>query len=284
MTEPTEPTDPTEQDSKPLSRAKAVLASPWFKSVGLHLLILVSLLVSFNFSAKPLQFVQTETSMPSTTPEIVQATFIDSNVIAQKQREKAQAEAAAKQRRQEQLRQERAERARKKRIADEKKKKEAAEEQARQNRLEQERIKEQQIAERLEREAAEKQAQKEAEEKRQREFERELEEQLAQEQARMSKANQQRVMSELEKYRALIYSKINQNINLDGFSGQSCDVEIRLAPDGLVLQVKVISGDSALCRESESAIFRAGSLPMSKDPEVMSQMRTISLTVIPTET
>ncbi len=265
------------------SKMKALLASPWFKSAFLHSMILASLLVSFNFSAKPLKFVNNDMSAPSSQPQIVQATFIDSNVVAQKQREKAQAEAAAKQRQQEKLKQERDERARKKRIADEKKKREAEKreaekkEQERQNRLEQERIKEQQVAERLKQEAQ----QKAADEQMQRELQQELADQLAKEQQQMSQANRQRIMSEKDKYSALMNAKIQQYINFDGLGGQTCEVNIRLAPDGLILKFDIVSGDNAICLETDRALIRAGSLPMSKDPSVNAEMRNITLEIRP---
>ena len=89
-------------------------------------------------------------------------------------------------------------------------------------------------------------------------------------------------MTEVEKYKALIFSKVRQNLQTDGsFIGETCVVNVRLAPDGLVLQTKAITGKPALCRIAEAAILRAGTLPVSKDPEVMAQFRNFEIEVSP---
>lgn len=261
------------------NRVKNVLTSPAFKSVFLHVALLISLLVSFTFSAKPLMFVNNELSAPSPQVDIVKATFIDSNVIEQKKREKAQSEAAAKKRQQDIRRKEeqKKEQLRKKKAEDERKKREKAEkEQQKQDKLQQEQEKERAISQQRDKEAKEKDEQ----EKRQQALDKELTKQLEEEQALMSQANQKRVMTEVEKYKALIFSKVRQNLQTDGgFIGETCVVNVRLAPDGLVLQTKAIAGKAALCRIAEAAILRAGTLPVSKDPEVLAQFRNFEIEV-----
>lgn len=261
------------------NRFKTVVSSPVFKSLALHSAIIISLLVSFTFSAKPLMFVNSELSAPSPQVDIVKATFIDSNVIEQKKREKAQSEANAKKRQQDIRRKEerKQEDLRKKRADDARKKREASErEEQKQDKLKQEQQKERAIEQQREKEAIEKAEQ----EKRQQALDKELSKQLEEEQAAMSQANQKRVMTEVEKYKALIFSKVRQNLQTDGgFIGETCVVNVRLAPDGLVLQTKAIAGKAALCRIAEAAILRAGTLPVSKDPEVMNQFRNFEIEV-----
>ncbi len=265
------------QNENSTSGLKHVLLSPLGKSLALHGLIAASLLMSFNFSAKPLKFVEQSSQAASVQPEIVKATFIDSNVLEQKRREKAQSEADAKRKRMERERQEkrRQEELRKKRVEEARKKEAAQQEQERLNKLEEEQRKEREIAKRLEQEAKEKAEQ-------QRQFEQQLEDELAAEQQAMSKVNERRIMSEVEKYKALVYSKVKRNLDTDGgFIGKSCKINVRLANDGLVLQAKAIAGDSALCRLAQSAVLKAGTLPVSKDPDVMKQFKNFDIEVRP---
>ena len=63
--------------------------------------------------------------------------------------------------------------------------------------------------------------------------------------------------------------------------GKSCKLTISLAPSGFVTNVQLGQGDGIVCAASKTAIYKAGTLPVSKDPEVFKEMRTISLTVVP---
>ena len=109
-----------------------------------------------------------------------------------------------------------------------------------------------------------------------------LQEQLAAEQARRNKARQKVVMTEVQKYKALISSKIQQNLILDEkMKGKSCRINIKLASSGLVLSVKVLSGDAYTCKAAERAVLKATTLPVSKEPDVLEQMKDINLTVEP---
>ncbi len=280
QTRPNKPADKATRDANSAlnknSRVRKLLRSPVLKSVALHCLILASLLMSFNFSAKPLKFVSTQISVSAAQPDIVKATFIDSNVIQEQTREKAQAESSARKRQQDINRKEanRQENLRKKKVDEARKKREAQEE--KQDKLQREQDKERAIAEQRVKEAKEKAEQ----EKRQQELDKALTKQLEEEQATMSQANQKRVLTEVEKYKALVHSKVQQNLQTDGgFIGETCLVNVQLASDGLVLTAKAVSGKPALCRIATSAILRAESLPMSKDPEVMAQFRRFDIEV-----
>jgi colicin import membrane protein len=268
------------------SGVKKVLRLPVFKSVALHGAILISLLVSFNFSAKPLKFVAPEASASALQPDIVKATFIDSNVIEQQKREIAQAEASAQKRQQDIQRQEaqRKEVLRKKQVDETRKKQEVQEKQEReqQDKLKREQEKERAIAKQRIKQEQEKAALEAQQKKRQEALDKALAKQLQEEQASMSQANQRRVLSEVEKYKALVHSKVQQFLETDGgFIGETCLVNVRLAPDGLVLRAEAVSGKPALCRIAKAAILRAGTLPMSKDPDVMAQFRQFDIEVSP---
>jgi colicin import membrane protein len=149
----------------------------------------------------------------------------------------------------------------------------------------------------LEKEQAEEQAKskrdkeekalKEAERKRQdekdkAEQEKMLEEQLQAEQAvRQQKRNKQ-VLTEVQKYQALIKQTIQRNLIVDdSMKGKSCRLNIRLASNGLVTQVKELGGNTILCRAAKAAVFKSDTLPVSKEADVYQQLREINLTVEP---
>ena len=110
-----------------------------------------------------------------------------------------------------------------------------------------------------------------------------LEQQMAEEMARRQQARRQQVMSEIQKYTALITQTIQQNLITDRstMEGKSCKLTISLAPSGFVTNVALGQGNRLVCEAARTAIYKAGTLPVSKDPQVFKEMRTISLTVIP---
>jgi len=109
-----------------------------------------------------------------------------------------------------------------------------------------------------------------------------LEEQLQAEQAvRQQKRNKQ-VLSEVQKYQALIKQTIQRNLIVDeAMKGQSCRFNIRLASNGLVIQVKELGGDPLVCRAGKAAILKAVELPVSEAPDVYQQLRDINFTFAP---
>jgi len=110
-----------------------------------------------------------------------------------------------------------------------------------------------------------------------------LAQEMAAEMATRNNARQQQLMSEVERYGALITNIINQNMISDRstMEGKSCKLKISLASSGFVTDVKTISGDAVVCDAAERAVFKANTLPVSKDPEVFNKMRNIGVTVIP---
>ena len=248
------------------------------KSFGLHLALAGVLLLSVAFG---------EVSMPELSqPEVViQAKFIDAQAIYDKQQEDL-AKAQAKQREIE-----------RKREADRQAKRKADAEKARKEKQAKERSKQREL-ERKAREAAEQKRQQEAREKaeqerkqqeeaqkladqrEQQELDRLMQEQLKAEQAAQAQRRSQQVLTEVEKYRALIYQTIKRYLIDDGsFRNKTCRLNIKLASTGLVTKVSIISGDEALCRASRSAVLRPDRLPISDDLDVYEKLKDINLTV-----
>ena len=244
------------------------------KSLGLHLLLVIVLLISVSLSSSPVMPVANSTPAP-----VIKATFIDAQAIYDQQRAQAQAEAQA-----------RAEEQRKRQAAEERKRQEAAARKAREKKAreaaeakrqsELRRLAEQKARERKEREAAEKAeaARKAKEAKERAEMERIMQEQLAKEQAAMQQQRRQQVLSEVERYQIMIQQTIMRYLNAD-FKGKSCRLKLKLATTGFVSQVSIVDGDTALCRAAESAVRRAETLPMSEDPAVYEELKDIDLKV-----
>lgn len=161
-----------------------------------------------------------------------------------KQSEKAAADAKAKRIKEEKAANDAAEERRRKKIADEKRKKEAAE------RAEQERL---------------------------------LEQQMLEEMAERQSARSQQVMTEVDKYSALIIQAIERNFIQDEaqMRGKSCKLKIKLASSGFVINVQAGQGDKVVCQEAIKAVNKAGTLPVSKDPLVFKELQNISLTYAP---
>lgn len=244
------------------------------KSVLLHAAILAMLLFSFDFSPRPQQLAVAAQN----EPDIIEATFIDSNVIEQQRRERRQAEAQAKAALERQRQQE--EQARKERAEREKRKKQKAlEEQAMQRR--EEAAKQEQQRLQREREAAEKrEAERKAEEEKRREEARRKEAERQKKLAAERAAKQQFVLSETDKYIGLITQVIQRNLIFDKSAQvKECRLNIRMSSSGLVFDVKILKGDPALCRAAQAAVLRPDSLPVSKDPDVYEKLRDFNLTV-----
>jgi len=167
----------------------------------------------------------------------------------QKEQEKQKAEEAAAVARSKRLKEEaaakKAEDLRKKKLADKKRKEQAAKEQAELDAL--------------------------------------LAEQMAAEMATRNRARQQQVMTEIQRYSALITQSINRNMIKDRstMTAKSCKLTISLAPSGNVQYVTAGDGDKVVCDAAKNAIYKAGTLPVSKDPEVFKEMRKIAVTVVP---
>lgn len=194
----------------------------------------------------------------------------------QKEREKQQADKAAADAKKKQQSEQR-----KAKAAEEaKKKSEQAAKDALAERKKQEEALKKAEAERI---AKEKAAKAEAERKRlQAQQEQMIQEQLAQEQAARNRARRQQVLTEVEKYQAMIQARIQQNLLQDEkMKGKQCKVNIRLASSGFVTKVESLGGDKLVCEAVIRAIRMADTLPVSKDKDVFEQLKNINLTFKP---
>jgi len=109
-----------------------------------------------------------------------------------------------------------------------------------------------------------------------------LEEQLQAEQAvRQQKRNKQ-VLSEVQKYQALITQTIQRNMNLDdAMKGKSCRLNILLAKSGFVTKVTELGGDMIVCRAAKAAVLKSETLPISQEADVNGELRDLTLTFEP---
>ena len=261
------------------------LYSDWGCSVLFHLLLVCVLVASVGFTLAPIPV----DASAGAAPVVINASFVDPNITQaqydKSQQEKAQREnaarekaqrAAAERRRQEaQARRERA-------AAEQQRKADAAaakqrelERQAAQalakQRAEEERIA-QAKAEQVAREAEQRAAEEAAAQA--------LRDAVAAEQAAFAQAEQQRVLSEKQRYAALIKATIQRNLlTNDAFRGKSCRLNIRLGIGGVVLKVEQLSGHDALCRAAIAAVYKPSNLPVSRDPAVFAELKNINLTV-----
>lgn len=285
------------------------------KSTALHIAVGVMLAYSIGFSSEP-EMPETP-SLP-----VVEAVAIDNQALQQQIKRIAddrkaklqaeekrvrdlerRAEKAKNSRRKEESKISDLEKQKKKKLAEKKKADKAAQDAKRKQKkeadkartLEQQRKKKEQ--ERLDEERKAKEAKdkreseekalKESERKRQQaieqaELERQLEEQLKAEQATRNKRRNKQVLSEVQKYQALIKQTIQSNLIVDdSLKGKSCRLNIRLASNGLVTKVTRLSGDEVLCRAAHTAVLKADTLPVSKEPDVYQKLRDINLTVEP---
>lgn len=110
-----------------------------------------------------------------------------------------------------------------------------------------------------------------------------LAEQMAAEMATRNKARKQQMMSEIQRFAALITNMIDQRMIKDRstMEGKSCKLTISLAPSGNVQFVTNGMGDPVVCDAAKKAIYKAGILPVSQDPEVFKEMSKIDVSVVP---
>lgn len=112
--------------------------------------------------------------------------------------------------------------------------------------------------------------------------EKEMADALAAEQAALSQTRNRQVLSEVDKFTAMIRATIQRNLVVDeSMRGKNCRVFIRLAPDGFVTSSQTLEGDPVVCRAAKAAIQKAGSLPVSREVDVYNKLKEINLTVSP---
>lgn len=104
-------------------------------------------------------------------------------------------------------------------------------------------------------------------------IEREMELQMLAEAEALSAAQQQQVLSEVDKFNLLIKNKIKRNWIAPEQKG-SCIFRINIAPGGLIIGINILSGDSQHCDSGRRAINKSEPLPISSDPDVFAVLKT----------
>lgn len=120
-------------------------------------------------------------------------------------------------------------------------------------------------------------------EKREREAAEEmLAEQLEEEAEARRAAKAGQILTEKQRYLAMIIAKIQQNWFVDDtMRGKECRVNIRLASNGFVTSSSILGGDRALCESAMRAIQKAGNFPMSPDPDVYDALKDLTTILRP---
>ncbi|MBC3764712.1 cell envelope integrity protein TolA [Neptunicella marina] len=265
----------------------ALSGSIW-KSALLHVVIVTLLMLSVDISSTPQK--PAELSMP-----IVKAVVVDAKTVEQQRQKredvKREAREEAQRKVQEAERRRVAEQKRKERIAAQakekkRKEKEAAEKRERERQEKIKRDKEEarkakELEEKKKREKAEAERKRKAAEEQARQ-EKIMAEQLQAEMAARQRARSQQVLSEVEKYKSLIYTTIQRNLLVDdSMNGKKCRLNIRLATTGFVTSVQVLGGDPIVCEAARRAVLKSETLPVSSEPDIYEQLRNINLTVEP---
>lgn len=90
---------------------------------------------------------------------------------------------------------------------------------------------------------------------------------------------------EIDRYKGLIISAISHRwiVPENLKKGLECRLAVRMAPGGVVTQVKLVksSGDAALDRSAESAVYKASPLPVPKGSTLFAAFREFNLVVRP---
>lgn len=92
---------------------------------------------------------------------------------------------------------------------------------------------------------------------------------------------QSQIMSEVDKLKAAIRTKVMRNWYIPDVAGV-CKVSITIGPGGVLLDAKDNGGDVDYCDSGKLAIQKAAPLPSSDDPAVMKALKKITITFDPT--
>ncbi len=240
---------------------------PVVVSVGLHILVASLFLLEWP----------TEHRVPEPVPPHVVATVIQVESAAEKQR-KQQAE---KQKKRQELAAKREAERKKKREAEQKKKQAAAKKREQEKALKEKALAEKQAKDKAAKEKASKE--KAAEQAKQKAAqEQALLEQMAQEEAAAELKEQQEAKIQAERAASLTLEFTDQiKARVESVwryppavaASQEVEVRITLVPTGQVIQVQITkgSGNAALDRSVEQAVYKASPLPVPKDVRVFEE-------------
>lgn len=83
--------------------------------------------------------------------------------------------------------------------------------------------------------------------------------------------------AEINAYKAQVSRAIsNKFYDASSYSGKTCDLRIKLAPDGLLISVTAVGGDPALCQAAVSAA-KLATIPRSPSPQVYEVFKNATL-------
>lgn len=258
---------------------------PFILSLGLHIALFLAVFYTVTFTAfKPKQ------QLVSQPVKIVEAVTVDQQMLQKeiiaiknaKQKQRQSEAARVKRLAAEAKAAERKKLQAKKQLSDLQKKRKN-EEQQRQTKLKELQAKQLQENKKL----SQLKEQRQSEEKRQEKIaaDKLLEQQLAEEEQLLADAKNQQLQNEIAKYTALIQQAVGRNWLVPTGTDKklSCRFLIRVAPGGAVLSVKLLksSGDVALDRSAEKAVYKASPLPVPNDQALFKEFREIRLLVKP---
>lgn len=116
-------------------------------------------------------------------------------------------------------------------------------------------------------------------------FEKTLRQQLLDEEIHLKGSETRQSQGEINKYKALIVQAISQNWLIPMHANKSlyCELLIRLAPGGMVLDVQISksSGDPALDSSARTAVLKSSPLPVPTDTKAFEAFRHFALKVKP---
>lgn len=119
------------------------------------------------------------------------------------------------------------------------------------------------------------------EEQKKRQQEEDLLAQQLEQESEATAQRKQQILSEVGKYKALIYSKVQRNWIIPSNPVGACALKVRIGPGGIVLDVAQGSGDDILCRSAVAAVRKSEPLPVPTDPEVFEVIRNINFNMDP---
>ena len=271
-------------------------------SIMLHVMIGFVLIYSFEFSPKP-------TPPPKPIVNIVKATAVDNKQVELelKRLKKQDDEKIAKEIKRQKDLEKKADDAKKKRLAEEKKLKDIKkkkEQETKKRKKEEARIKklekekkelekktklEQEKKKKVEEETRKIEAEKKkeedkrkaAEEKKQKEQEKALQDQLD---AELEAEQQERDLTTIQKYQALIIRAVENNFNqLNLPDDLSCVILIRMLEGGKVVEASIVtsSGNDLFDTRAQKSVYLASPLPVPEEIRLFEKMRNIRFTFEP---
>lgn len=272
------------------------LTLPFLLALGVHILLFSVLLLNLSFSSKPLGAKKNLPSEP-----IVHAKAVDEQKIQkvmkqiEEEKEKKKQEEIDRKQELQKLEQQRKEEEKrlkelkskkeleKKKLSELQKKKKfeekkrKIEEKKRKEKAKKEALKKKKEAERKKKELEKK---KKAEAKKKREAEKKRK---AAEAKKKRQELERRADAEFNRYAARIQAKVENNWRYAGQQCHTAKVLVKLAPGGVVRNVRVIrgSGDPVFDRSVEAAFLRASPLPLPPDPQLFEFYREIEFVFNP---